>query len=817
MNKKLTALCLTMTLALLLLTVRGHPQVAAHDAEPVLRGPDLTTAADSDIVTLSVAQALTTTVTYTVTDLGTLGGNISYARSINEAGQVVGWAATVEGPRRAYLWLPEPAYGLPAGMNDLGTLGGETSEAWDINDLGQVVGASEDGDEDNFAFLWLPEPAYGLPAGMHNLGTLGGDTSTARSINNLGQVSGVAEVENGRDDHAFVWENGSMTDLGTLGGSNSDAYGINDSGQVAGSSWIDSSSIRAFLWDNGTMSNLGTLGGDDSLAYAINDLRQVVGRAQIANSVYHHAYLWLPEAHYGLEAGMNNLGTLGGPSSRAHGINDAGQVVGMSNAGPGQFHAFLWEDGAMVDLNDLIDPDAGWQLLQGEDINDAEQIVGHGYFEGQTRAFLLTPDEKAWTVMFYLAGDNDLSDTYPPILNQLELAADNPHVNVLVLWDGAEPGDSAYIEVQYDTDLNAFADHVEGENYWDKGELDTSWETTLTDFVTWGISNYPARHTALFLTDHGTGLGGGLNDDSIGFHMPLAGIQQALEDALTPVGETLDLLYFDMCLMGMIEVTYEMRDVADYVVSSQYLQWALDAPYFHYIAGIDADTTPPVLATLFADSYAAAAAAANNMPFTIAAVDMQSLDDVVAATDALARALHDNLGEIAFTLDDIAFAVQRYDTFEEDDREILGRYADLAHLARLIEQELSAYPEIVAEAQLLQTAIAAHVIAEHHDSSGGFDLNNSHGVAIFFPTSTHSYYDGANNDFAAGTDWGAIVPGALTPSAVAQESVAWGPLLVDFVRQVNRDAPDTPDPPEPVARLRPPSAGGRVFLPLVLR
>jgi probable HAF family extracellular repeat protein len=97
----------------------------------------------------------------------------------------------------------EPAKAAPPpaqySITDLGTLGGDLSFAVDINNRGQVVGASiTTATEDFHAFLWEDGK-------MTDLGTLpGGDESTAEAINNRGQVVGSSSTTRG-DGHAVLW------------------------------------------------------------------------------------------------------------------------------------------------------------------------------------------------------------------------------------------------------------------------------------------------------------------------------------------------------------------------------------------------------------------------------------------------------------------------------------------------------------------------------------------------------------------------------------------------------------------------------------
>lgn len=319
---------------------------------------------------------------YVVIDLGTLGGDSSFAYGINDNGQVVGGAETSNGSEHAFLY----SNGV---MQDLGTVGGDYSCARGINDNGKIVGDSQfSHDSYTHAFLY----SNGL---MQDLGGLGVSNSSACDINNDGQTVGYSIMGYGYF-HAFLYSKGSLKDLGSLlGGEDNSACGINNNGQVVGSSWVGNTRrSHAFLYSNGSVQDLGKLrGGEESFAYQINNHGQVVGQSQFRPYSYAcHAFLYA-------NGKMRDLGTLGGENSFALGINDSEQVIGNSrlNREPPGYHPFLYSNGIMRDLNDLITPTSGWELKEAWAINNAGQIVGYGANpSGKTHAFLLNPLPAGW-------------------------------------------------------------------------------------------------------------------------------------------------------------------------------------------------------------------------------------------------------------------------------------------------------------------------------------------------------------------------------------------------------------------------------------
>ncbi len=226
-----------------------------------------------------------------------------------------------------------------------------------------------------FLVFCLGQSAAAQTYTVTDLGTLRAGSARIHGVNESGQAVGASGHPHGADTHAFFWQKqGGIRDLGTLpGGDYSSAFAINDSGVVVGTSNI-STSMHAFSWTTSRgLQDLGTLpGANASSALAINNQGQIVG------SSGDHAVLWSGGS-------IQDLGTLGGATSEAHGIKNLGAIVGVSDTSSGP-HAFLWQNGAMQDLGLL----SGDTTSRADHINDNGTVVGASEGSGGVRAFVWT-------------------------------------------------------------------------------------------------------------------------------------------------------------------------------------------------------------------------------------------------------------------------------------------------------------------------------------------------------------------------------------------------------------------------------------------
>jgi probable HAF family extracellular repeat protein len=294
-------------------------------------------------------------------DLGTLGGTNTTSNwgEINDFGLIVGDSETaVSDPNgedicgfgthltcRPFLWEFSKMRALP-------TLGGNNGQASSINNRGQIVGFAENGALDPTCTAGITNNRIALPAKWENgivkpLPLVTGDfDGDAFWINDLGQAvgySGNCLVAT----HGASWEHGVVTTLQDLG-NGAIAQSINNRGQIVGQvGSADGSTSIGGVWLNGkdgAVTGIVLPQGDAiGLASGINDLGQVVGSTLDSKFNWSHAFIWQNNV-------LTTLDTLFPESSNlfpvmGNKINDRGQISGMAivMSGPhkGDIHAFL--------------------------------------------------------------------------------------------------------------------------------------------------------------------------------------------------------------------------------------------------------------------------------------------------------------------------------------------------------------------------------------------------------------------------------------------------------------------------------------------
>jgi len=256
-----------------------------------------------------------------------------------------------------------------------------------------------------------------------------------------------------------------------------------------------------------------------------------------------------------------------------------------------------------------------------------------------------------WTVMVYLAADNNLEAAGLTDLNEMEQAGSTDEINILVELDRAEGYSTA------DGDwTGARRYRVEADDDWDTinspvavdlGEVDSGSPDTFIDFIRWGVENYPAEKYAFIIWNHGwswTMTSGAVrkgiaSDDQSGSDLTVAGgeYEAILEAAKDIMGEKFALLGMDACLMASWEVARVSAPYADYYVASQATEsfdgWAFHTAFTDLVDDPEMDAAE--LGTVIAQRFH------ETEDSTLSVTDLNALSAMDGAIDLFAQAVMD--------------------------------------------------------------------------------------------------------------------------------------------------------------------------------
>lgn len=390
--------------------------------------------------------------------------------------------------------------------------------------------------------------------------------------------------------------------------------------------------------------------------------------------------------------------------------------------------------------------------------------------------------KRNWTLMVYLAGDNNLDGAGVVDLQEMKTIGTTDKIAVLAQFDraGAKESTTRYC-LRKGTSLAR--DAVQK-----LGETNMGDPKVLEDFVTWGVTSYPAEHYLLVLWNHGAGWddanlyqgdvfsgaappvsrkrqplatrGAAAEAKPVAFSQARAGlartrtalfsttVQAAIKNrgiayddqardfldnielkkvmgrVKTKLGKKIDILGMDACLMSMMEVAYQMCDMAEYSVGSEETEPGDGWPYDRILKALAAKPamTPEDLAKTIVKQYLSSYKAGDNV--TQSALKLAALKPLAKALDGLAKALTAVLADSASraAVVSVRARVQEYSRPYDD-------YCDLLDLCSLLEKNLSD-PGLRKGCAAVNKAAAAAIAATGYK---GPAVDNSGGISIYFP------------------------------------------------------------------------------------
>ncbi len=213
-----------------------------------------------------------------------------------------------------------------------------------------------------------------------------------------------------------------------------------------------------------------------------------------------------------------------------------------------------------------------------------------------------------YTLLVYMIGSDLESTSYAATkdLAEMKAAQQNPNTNIIVQTGGGGGNIDGNRFIDFDTVQRHKIANSTINTLMNMGKLNTGDPKSLSDFIKWGIKEFPAKKYSIILWDHGSGLNGFGKD--ILHHddgLNLTELKKAFETAKSYTNTTFDIIGFDACVMSSLEVASHLQSYTKLMVSSEEVEpnWGWDYKSIISYLTTNPKTTAQSFAKLIVDSF----------------------------------------------------------------------------------------------------------------------------------------------------------------------------------------------------------------------
>ncbi len=441
-------------------------------------------------------------------------------------------------------------------------------------------------------------------------------------------------------------------------------------------------------------------------------------------------------------------------------------------------------------LSDLVNSGLSIQAERGSEVLDIVRAK-----PGGTKPSGIKKD--TWTVFVYICGSNleSQSGAATKDLNEMLRAKSNDNVRFVIETGGARVWRNNTMNSRK---LGRYV--IQNGRMTDAGSVAAASmgdAQTLTDFLTWGIKNYPADHMGLIFWDHGGGSITGICFDERNSNdsLSLRELDAALSTTFKSMWDKFEFVGFDACLMSTLETANVMASYSDYMIASQESEPGDGWEYTTFVKYLSQNPacTGVDLGKTICDSYLASQASNTKGFVTLAVVDLSKIDQLMQDFYRFSQEMYTS-GNDQKTLAAMSRGIQKVSNYGcNNRREGFTNMVDLGGLVTACADIAPSSDEVLAT---LHDAVPYQIRGIYHADATGLstyyplNINTKQELATFQTVAVNPSYLSYVERLAYGATYNGGSQYQQYSGDSFYENNIWNWLLGNTTQEVQQEAED---------------------------